>query len=92
MQLYIVVIEYSDISLFNPAYLDDILNGLGKNVKLTSTSYLVRSEANAVDLRSSILAKDSDIERIFVTTCNAPSAWRGMIGSNEDIKSLLRDE
>ena len=92
MQLYIVVIEYSDTSLLNPVYLDDILNDLGKNVKLTSTSYLVRSEANAVDLRSSILAKDSDIERIFVTTCNAPSAWRGMIGSNEDIKSLLRDE
>lgn len=92
MQLYIVVIEYSDISLFNQGYLNDILNSLGKNVKLTSMSYLVRTEASAVDLRSSILDKDSDIERIFVTACDAPSAWRGMIGTNEDIKSLLRDE
>lgn len=92
MQLYIVIIEYTDINLFDSEYLDSILNELGKNVKLTSTSYLVRSEASAVDLRSSIMDKDSDIERIFVTSCDAPSAWRGMLGTNDDIKSLLRDE
>ena len=92
MRLYIIVIEYLDLKLFDSDYLDSILEQFGKYAKLTSTSYLVRTEASSSDIRSTLLEKDTDIDRIFVTACEAPSAWRGMIASNENIKELLRDE
>lgn len=92
MHLYIIVIEYLDLKLFDPDYLDSIIEQFGKFSKLTTTSYLVRSVASPSDIRSTLLEKDTDIDRVFVTACSAPSAWRGMISSNENIKELLRDE
>lgn len=92
MKLYIVIVDYKDPQSFNSQFLMDVIDSIGQNLRLMSKTFLLRSDASAVDIRNEIGQSDVDISNIFVAECSSPSAWKGLLSDNSDIKKMLRDE
>lgn len=92
MQLYIITIEKKDKILSVTDSVEDILRNNFIYVKLTESSYLVRSQNSSVEIRNFLVENTVGINRLFVGEMANSAAWRNMLSENDNIKELFNNE
>lgn len=92
MRLYIITIEKKDNVLSVTDSVEDILRNNFIYVKLTESSYLVRSQNSSVEIRNFLVENTVGINRLFVGEMANSAAWRNMLSENDNIKELFNNE
>lgn len=92
MRLYIITIEKKDNVLSVTDSVEDILRNNFIYVKLTESSYLVRSQNSSVEIRNFLVENTVGINRLFVGEMANSAAWRNMLSENDNIKEIFNNE
>lgn len=92
MRLYIITIEKKDKILSVTESVEDILRNNFIYVKLTESSYLVRSQNSSVEIRNFLVENTVGINRLFVGEMANSAAWRNMLSENDNIKEIFNNE
>lgn len=91
MTVYVHKVSYdiADGNSYDDLY--NYLDSLGDNYgKITKSSFIVATTLNSEAFCDELLAKMSKGDKVFVASLTkGTSSWRGLIDSNEKIKSIL---
>ena len=92
MGIYIIVIEWDEGKIPETSALEGLLDSNFHWLKLTETSYLIKSVNTTIEIRNYISSKLTNIRRMFVGEMNTSAAWKNMVTGSEAIKNLYEDE
>lgn len=92
MGIYIIVLEWEEGKIPETSALEGLLDSNFRWLKLTETSYLIKSVNTTIEIRNYINLKLTNIRRLFVGEMKTSAAWKNMTTGSEAIKNLYEDE
>ncbi len=92
MNQYIVIAEWNASESTGEYGLERLLDSNFNWVKLTSHSYIIKSNNTPVEIRNFLTVKYPSISRLFIGEMNPSAAWKNMLSESEMIKELFNNE